>query len=79
MQSQKEQRSVCLCIVCDLVKHPFGSRDFTSQKVVVEKGRHIPNLNISLKVKTCVRKFNNQLYIDCEWLAGCSSGQKVYC
>ena len=79
MYSQEEKKSVCTCIVCDLLRDSFRSRDFTSKKNIVENGRHIPKLNISLKVKNCIRKFNNQMYIDNEWLAGCSSVQKLYC
>ncbi|XP_042221246.1 zinc finger MYM-type protein 1-like [Homarus americanus] len=79
MQSQEEQSSACACTVCDLLKNSFRSRDFTIKKVIVENGRHIPKLSISLKVKNCVRKFNNQMYMINDWLAGCSSAQRVYC
>ena len=79
MEFQAKQNLTCLCIVCDLLKKSFTSRDFTSKKIIVEKGRNIPNLDITRKVKNYVRKFNNQMFIDNEWLTGCSAVQRVYC
>lgn len=51
------------CIVCNVTSRSFSSWNYEEKVKIVQEGRPMPDLNITTAMKSCVRKFNSQLYM----------------
>jgi hypothetical protein len=71
---------VCDCVVEDLLKESFSSRDFDSKKKIVKVGRPTPFLTKMVKQsKNRFRHFSYSWYKADPWLCGCKKSSSLYC
>ena len=62
-----------------LKKKSFTSMSYNEKKEIVDSGKPTPQLNISKQNKSCVRKFNSELYNNVYWICGSAASNKLYC
>ena len=65
--------------IVEKLKKSFAALTFQEKKDVVDCGRPTPLLNISKQSKTCLRKFNPEIYNKVYWICGSTSSNKLYC
>lgn len=57
--------------------------DFTSsfeeKNTIIKNGKPTPILNLTTKIKICIRHFYKSIYKTSEWIAGCKFSGKMYC
>lgn len=71
--------SRCNCVIEDILKTPFSSRNFDEKKIILDRGRPTPLLKIITVTQRCTRHFSKQLYETFSWLTGCNETLKLYC
>ena len=62
-----------------LKKKSFTSLSYQEKKEIVDSGKPTPQLNISKQNKSCVRKFNSEIYNNVYWICGSAASSKWYC
>lgn len=60
---------------------PFASRSVSEKLTLMERGRPVPDLQITQKNRSqnFIRKFHNSMYDQLDWLCGFSETDKLYC
>ena len=51
----------------------------SGKKEIVDSGKPTPQLNTSKQNKSCVRKFNSEIYNNVYWIFGSAASNKLYC
>ena len=62
-----------------LKKKLFISLSYQEKKEIVDSGKPTPQLNISKQNKSCVIKFNSEIYNNVYWICGSAASHKLYC
>ena len=62
-----------------LKKKSFTLLSYQEKNEIVDSGKPTPQLNISKQNKSCVRKFNSEIYNKVYWICGSVVSNKLYC